>query len=118
MNNKIFFIKNIISSLVITILLIYFAIKSPSNKVIFMPFIICAIASLLKNISIVIEKTKYINLFNTIYVIGFLLFWFGFLIYATCISLINKEYSLIIFSIPFWLVGFHLIKIQLFKNKL
>ena len=113
MKNKIFFINRLISSLLITILLIYFFIKTPNNKIIFIPFLICSFASLFKNIFLIIDNPNLIKLFNQIYIVGFSLFWFGFLIYWCYQCFIIQEYLSLLFSIPFWLVGINIIKTKI-----
>lgn len=110
MKNKIPFISKLISSIMITILLIWFLIITSNNKLIFIPFIVCSISSIGKNIFIILENSNYIKIFNKIYYIGFLLFWFDFLIYATYLNVINKQYTLIVLSIIFWIIGIKLIK--------
>lgn len=110
MNNKSFFISKLIYSILIAVVLIYLCLKTPSNKIIFIPFLICSFAQILKYIFLILEKTKYIQVINKIFVVGFLLFWFGFLVYSIYYSLLKKEYSLLLFSIPFWLVGILILK--------
>lgn len=113
MKNNLFFIRNLISSLIITILLIYFFIKTPSNKIIFIPFLICGIVSIFKSIFLIIGNPTLIILCNKLYIISFLLFWFGFLIYWCYQCFIIQEYLSLLFSIPFWLVGINIIKTKI-----
>ena len=112
---KYIYIKNLILSVIITFLLLYFYSMTPNGKLVLIPFIICSFSILLKNIFLLTNKEKYVIIFNKIFIIGFLLFWFGFLSFSCYISFINKEYSIILFTIPFWLVGFHIIKKYLKK---
>ena len=80
-------------SIIITLILVNIYIKTPNGKLILLPFLVCSIALLLKNIFLLINKDKYSKLFNKIYAIGFLMFWFGFLIVWCYTSVINKQYS-------------------------
>ena len=94
-------------SIIITLILVNIYIKTPNGKLILLPFLVCSIALLLKNIFLLINKDKYSKLFNKIYAIGFLMFWFGFLIFWCYTSVINKQYSMLLFSIPFWIAGIY-----------
>jgi len=40
-----------------------------------------------------------------LYIVSFLLYWFGFLIMMCDYSLENGQYGMLLFSIPFWIVG-------------
>lgn len=117
MKNKSIYINKLVSSVFITILLIYFMIKTPSSKIIFVPFLICGFSMIGKSISLIIEKKKYANLFDKLFVVGFLLFWFGFIIMWCYTSFKNGDYLQTIFSIPFWLAGIYVIKKKLLNQK-
>lgn len=113
MKNEI--IKQIIKNLFIILILFYFYINTSNGKIVLLPFLICSIANLLKNISLLFNKSKYIDLFNKVFTLSFLLFWFETLIFWCYTSIINKQYNSLIFSIPFWLVSIFIIKKILFK---
>jgi len=56
----------------------------------------------LKNIYLILEKNNITKLIKKIYVIVFFVYYFGFLIYWNYISIINKEYVLVLVSLlPF-----------------
>lgn len=113
---KVLITIQIIKNIFITILLFYFYINTSNGKIILLPFLICSVAILLRNISLLFNKFKYIDLFNKIYTLSFLLFWFYSLILWCYTSIINKKYNLLIFSIPFWLVSIFIIK-KILLNK-
>jgi len=115
--NKSIFIKRLIYSIIVTIFLISIFIKTISPKIILLPFLVCSFALIGKNIFLIYQKQKYINIFNKIFIIGLLSFWFGLLIYGNYTSIINKDYSLIIFTIPLWIVGIYQIINCLFVKK-
>lgn len=117
MKNKNVYIKNIVIATFTTILLIYFMIKTTSNKLIFVPFLICGFSMVGKNIALILEKKKYANIFSKIFIVGFLLFWFGFLCLWFYKSINDSHYQQLIFSIPFWLAGIYVIKKWLLKTK-
>lgn len=109
-------IRKIIKNIFITLMLFYFYIKTSNGKVILLPFLICSIVMLLKNISLLFNKSKYIDLFNKVFTITFLLFYFSLLIFGCYTSIVNKQYNFLIFSIPFWLVSIFIIKKYLFNT--
>ena len=109
--------KNLITSLIATVLLLHFMVKSPSPKISFLPFLICSISMAGKSIARIMNKEKMEFIFGKIFTLGFLVFLIGFLIVAGYTSVRDKNYSLLIFSIPFWIVGIFLIKNRLLNKK-
>lgn len=109
--------RNLISSIVSTVLLLCFMAKSPSTKIIFVPFLICSLSMAGKSIARILNKKKMEFLFGKLFVLGFLLFFIGFLVVACFVSIRDKNYSLLVFLIPFWLIGIYLIKNRLFWKK-
>ncbi len=106
----------LISSIFITALLIYFMIKTTSPKIIFVPFLICSLSMAGKSLGIILNKEKIAVLFDKLFKAGFFLFWFGFLAVADYITVRDKNYSLTVFSIPFWLIGIYFLKRKFFKG--
>lgn len=117
MKNKSIYLRKLVTSVFATILLIYFMIKTPSPKVIFVPFLICGISMISKSISLMMEKKKYATIFDKSFIIGFLLFWFGFIIMWCYTSFKQGNPLQTIFSIPFWIAGIYIVKKKLFKPK-
>lgn len=107
--------SRIIKSLFIT-LLFYFYVNTSNGKIVLLPFLICSVANFFKNISLLFNKSKYIDLFNKVFTLSFLLFWPCSLIFWCYTSIVNKQYSSLIFSIPFWLASVFIIKKFLFKS--
>lgn len=111
MNEKNFYIKKLVSLIFITILLLYFMIKTPSPKIIFIPFLLCSLSCICKYVLLLIDNYKYISIFDIIYNVSFFMYWFGFLIFADYICIRDKKWSLLAFSLIFWIVGvYYLIK--------
>lgn len=102
--------SKLISSLSITVLLLYFIINTSSSKIIFIPFLICSIAMTGKHISLFFNNSKLANLFSKMFTIGFLAFLAGFLIFVLYICFRNKNYILLIISLLFCLFGFFFLK--------
>lgn len=112
-----FLIKKLISAIGITGLLIYFMLNTTSPKVIFLPFLVCSISMIGKQMALFLNKNTLVNVFQKLFLVGFLLFLFGFLIMAGYISLRDESYSLLIGSMPFWIIGLFMIKNKLLPKK-
>lgn len=106
MNKKIGLIYKLGIELFIMAFLIFSFINN-GNFLNFMilPFIICISGDVVKNILLLKGVNVNNRFFEKIFIIGFLSFVFLFLILWTGLSILNKKYSLIIVSIPFWLIG-------------
>ena len=114
MNKKYELIYKLIAELVI---MGFFLFSFISNNIfinfIFIPFIICISSDIVKNILLLKGENVNNRLFENIFIIGFLSFVFLFLIVWTGLSILSKDYSLIIVSIPFWLIGIFLVRKKL-----
>lgn len=110
MKNKIFFIRNLIISIIVAGILFSMIIKTSDikSKIIMIPFIICSLASIGKNIFLIIEKKKYADIFSKLFIIGFLFFWFGFLVTWCYLNIKDANYLALLFSLPFWIVGIYI----------
>ena len=111
-----FITSKLIYSIIASIILTNIYIKTPNGKLILFPFMICSYALTIKYIFLLFDKDKYARLFNKVYSIGFLLFMFGFLIYWCYRGIIDKQYSMLLFSIPFWIAGIYVIRKRFLKN--
>lgn len=101
----------VIGALVINIILILIFIntKDTTSKLIFTPFLLCGLAMLGQTIASVMNNKKLEKIFHKIYIAIFLIFWFSILSIGCFTSIKNKEYSMLIFTIPFWGVGIFMI---------
>ena len=111
MNKKYELIYKLIAELVI---MGFFLFSFISNNIfinfIFIPFIICISSDIVKNILLLKGENVNNRLFEKIFIIGILSFVFLFLILWTGLSILSKDYSLIIVSIPFWIIGIFLVR--------
>ncbi|MBQ2938581.1 MAG: hypothetical protein IJE05_06915 [Clostridia bacterium] len=107
--------SRLIYSIIASVILTNMYIKTPNGKLILFPFMICSFALTIKYIFMLFDKDKYARIFNKIYTIGFLLFMFGFLIFWCYKGIVDKQYSMLIFSIPFWIAGIYIIR-KRFRN--
>lgn len=55
--------------------------------------------------------------FRRLFAAGFFLFWFGFLAVAVWVCIRQRNVQMLLFSIPFWLVGIWMVRRQLGKEK-
>lgn len=99
------FKSQLLTSVIVTILLIYFMTKATSTKLIFAPFLICSISMIGNQVVLLLGKSKLSEFFSKIFAISFFLFWFGFLVVAAYICLRDKQYGLLLYSTIFWIVG-------------
>lgn len=129
-------IRNLIGSCIVLTILCTIAIKGKLiTKVATIPFLICCITMFINGIVLLIcrlqikrkkypievaQKMEYIiyqaNKWSMkIYVIGFFIFWFGFLIVVDGFILMNwsnGNWQMFLFSILFWVIGIKMLKKQ------
>lgn len=113
------FIYKIIRTIAILIFLIVVMLRTTEiiSRVLILPFLFCSILYILKNICLLNENKKYANIFNKLFIIIFLTFWFGFLVYWCFLVIKNKNYLTLLFTIPLWIVGIYIIRRSLFGIK-
>ncbi len=109
--------RKLITSIMVTVTLVYFMAKSPSPKIIFVPFLICGIAMIGKCIAQILNKEKLAFIFGKIFVLGFFMFFIGFLAVAGYTSIRDKNYSRLLFLIPFCIIGTFMIKKKLLNKE-
>lgn len=117
MKNKTIYINKLISSIFITLLLIYFLIITPNRKLIFIPFLLCSISNIGKNVCMLLDKKKFANIFHKLFIISFLTFWFGILAFGSYLFVKEHNYFSLLFTIPFWLVGIYIVRKSFFDIK-
>ena len=110
--------KKLITSAFITALLFYFIFKSQglNSKIILLPFLLCGITMLGRCIALLCGKQKLAAMFSKLYIIGFLLFWFGFLSVAAFLCIRDENYNTLLFTLPFWIAGIIIVKRRLLRN--
>jgi hypothetical protein len=99
------------------VILLYFVLKTTSPKIFFAPFLLCGFASIGKNLGLLFHKTKMAFVFDRLFKVVFFLSWFIFLIAACYIAVRDKNYQVILFTLPFWLGGLFFMKRKLFNKK-
>lgn len=116
------YIYIIIVAVVFIAICIWFMITAKNNyiKIIFIPFLICGIAVMVSgflNVLRILNKKpaekikikKMLSLSKKVYLIGFSIFWFGFLIVFDVFMILQRNVSMLIFSLVFWVVGISVI---------
>ena len=110
-------IRKIITAIIAIYILAWATLKNRLFiKIVISPFLICAIAVLIENIFILLNKEKIANIFKTIYRISFFVYFFGFLAYAKYYSIANKSYSLFIPILIFLFFGINFFKGAFFRK--
>lgn len=110
-------VGNLFASLGAAAVLLYILTSAPGPQIILLPFLICSLAMAGKSIAQILGKDKLVNVFHKIFVAGFLLFWFGFLVVAGYLAIRDQQYSLLCLIVPFSLVGFWITKNKLVGRK-
>ncbi len=111
-------IRNIVVAIITIIILIWaFFNNEPFIRIAIIPFLVCASASLGRNICLMLNKQKIADIFSIIYRISFFAFFFGFLAYMTYYSIITKNYSFIPFILIFVLFGLQFFKGAFFNKE-
>ena len=104
-------IRQLIITIVTMIILIWALIKNMGlSKLIISSFLICTMAKLGEIICLLIKKDYYIRLLQIIFLVSFLSFIFGFLIYAFFYSLKNQDYWLLLLTIFFFFMVLRMVK--------
>jgi len=110
-------VRNLIGSILLTGIFLYLMGKTPSPKIIFVPFLICGLSLAGKSTAQLLKKGKWITAFHKLFILGFLLFWFGFLAAAAYTCIRSKNYGMLLFTLPFWVIGFFVVKNKLLGIK-
>ena len=108
----------LISAIVINILLISFILnaKDKITKIILFVFLNCTLCFLSYTIVDLFSKENLKRIFIKSYIIIFMLYWFGFIIFWTYKVIEAGSYSMIWFTIPFWLSGMLIIYKEVIKK--
>ena len=110
-------LRNILAGLLALILLLIAFIKSQLIiKILMIPFIICVIVIILENIFLICKKDNIAKKIHNIFYFSFISYIIIFLIYFIYLSIINKNYILIIFALIFAFLVYRFLK-QIIKNK-
>lgn len=98
---------NILTAIIINVVLIYLFILCADNisRLILSPFCLCGLSTLGYSITSLTKSYKAMAFFEKTYIVIFLIYWFGFLIFFTIVIFKQEDYYSVLFTIPFWLAG-------------
>lgn len=91
--------------------------KNLASRLMLTPFMLCSLFSFAKNICFIRNKIKSADIFQKLFYISFLLFWFGLIGYAGYLFIANKVYIGLLFMVPFMLTGIYLVCKRVFHLK-
>lgn len=113
------YIKQSVTSAIISGILVclLFNAKDLLSKIVILLFLIFGISFCARNILLVFRKDKLAEKVSKVYVIAFFIYWFGFLIYWDYVSIVNKDFMSVIFSLLMWFGGGYIIYKRFFKKK-
>jgi len=115
------FTKQTFTSIFVFGLLIYILFSSNDlvSKIVVIPFTVFSLGLFLKNIFLMLDKKNLAKIMEIIYVIAFLIYYFGFLIYWDYVSIVNKDYMSVALSLSAWFGGLFVAykRYLRFKNK-
>lgn len=100
----------------IILTVLFIKVEGTVGKVMILPFMGCGYVALGSSLAIAFQNFKLAKKFSEMYTVLFLTFWFGILLCATIISIIQKQYLAILFTLPFWAVGIFIIHKELIKK--
>lgn len=103
--------KNIILALGLVFILgsfinIFMKCNGFISKLVFSPFLLCGIFSVSAGFGSIVGNDKLMKISEKMYIIVFLLFWFGIVSYCTFVSLRDGMHDIAAITILFWLFGF------------
>ena len=102
--------RKLAKAVITAAILVYFMMRTTSSKIIFIPFLFCAFASIGKNLALLFDKKRAALFFDRVFKVVFLISWFGFLASACYIMIRDNNPGNLLFTIPFWLAGFFFVK--------
>ena len=110
--------KQLITSIVVAgiLLKVLFQTNDLLTKIVVSLFLIFAVGLGLTNVLTMVNKDELAAKVSKVYVIAFLIYWFGFLMIWNYISFKNREYMQIVVSVPMWLTGFYFAHKRLIKK--
>lgn len=110
----------VIALIIVNIILIYLYINGVNfiTKLILLPFCLCAFCVLGYTIAQIFKSDIVMKYLRKCYIIIFLLFWFGLLTFSLIEIIKNgNDYLMVLFTVPFWIVGFIIFYVFIIKNK-
>lgn len=113
-------ILGIIIMFIIETLFIWMFINSSDNtgRLMLYPFVICGMCGLGDFVAQLFENYTMMRNFRKSYIVAFLLYWFGILTLITKEIILEKAYSMLRITFPFWYCGIILFYKTFIKNNI
>ena len=109
--------RRLIKASIAIAILVYFMLRTTGPKMIFVPFLFCAFASIGKSLGLLFDQKRIALFFDRAFKIVFFLSWFGFLAAVCYVWIKGGEYGKLLFTIPFWLGGIFFAKRKFLGSK-
>ena len=111
-------IKKLITSVAAVgiLLKVFFNTYDLMTRIVVILFLVFAVTLGMKNVLIIMNQKALAIKVGKVYVVAFLIYWFGFLIYWDYSSFMVGNYTKILFSVPFWLGGIYFTYKRLIKK--
>ena len=111
--------KKLITSIAVAgiLLKVLFNTNDLMTRIVVIPFLVFVVALGLKKALIMMNKRDLEVKVSKVYVVAFLIYWFGFLIYWDYASFMDGNYMKILYSVPFWLGEIYFTYKRLLKKK-
>lgn len=108
------FLRKTITTLITSTFLTYVLVttKDLLTRVVVIPFLLFGISVFIRNICLMLKKYKVAKLFTKISVIVFFIYYFGFLVFFDYLAIINKEWTLVLFSLVAWFGGISAVRLR------
>ena len=112
------YISKLLGSVSVFGFLIYVLLhnKEPLWLMFIVSFLILTLINILENVFLLLKKRKIANTLNIMFNLTFAIFAIGFLAIWCIIAISQKQYSMLIFAIPFFIIATLIIKSKVFKN--
>ena len=92
-------------AMVVFVLGMQFSDMDMITRLILAPFTLCVLYTLGYYLCTILKKDNIANAFLKSYLITFFIYWFGFLGFATYSAIRDSEITLLVFLIPFYVIG-------------
>lgn len=87
------------------------------SRLILLPFLLCACCLFWQTIAMIKKNDLMVEILGKMYIVIFLLYWFGVIGVCAYTMIIDEQYSMTLFLIPFILAGVYVVFDTFFKKK-
>ena len=87
------------------------------TRIILLPFLLCSCCLFWQNIAMIKNNDLMVEMLGKMYIVIFLLYWFGVIGVGAYTMIIDEQYSMTLCLIPFILAGVYVVYDTFFKKK-